>query len=475
MNSQFLLRIVLLLMLCYASAFEASGATAPQKSAGVKLPAYSRVVLPNGTTLLLMEKKDVPLVAFSAVTRGGALADPTGKEGVASLTAELLQKGAGKRNALQFAEAIDNVGGTLFANADREAVVIGGEFLARDTRLVTELLADVTRRPLLPPDDLSKVRDRAIDSLRAAKDSDLRSLIPVYASAFVFGDHPYGHPVQGDENTLAKLTREDVLSYYKSNFGSDRLVIAMVGDFNTTELSETLRKAFADWKKAPSSVPKVTAKKPLQGRRVLLVDKPDATQTYFWIGNIGVRRGDPKLPAIDVANTVFGGRFTSLLNTALRIESGLSYGARSLMSRYAEPGAVGMFSYTQTESTGKAVDLAIDVLTRYRKNGMDTETLASAKSYVLGQFPPDLETGSQLAERLTEIELYGLDRKDVDEYGTAISAATGDEIKAIINTVYPDPANLTFVFIGNAGAIRDAVKKYGPITEMKISDPRFAP
>jgi len=467
-----------LLALVLFSSESASGADSPatpRKAAGVTLPPYSRVVLPNGATLVLMEKRDVPLVAFTAVMRGGSIADSPSKEGVAALTAQLLQKGAGKRNALQFAEAVDNVGGRLSSDVDREALLIKGEFLSRDTRLMTELLADILRRPQFPADEFPKVRSRAIDSIRAAKDSDPRSVIPVYAGSFLFGDHPYGKPSEGSETTLAAISREDVLNYYKNNFGGDRLIIAVVGDFDATSLSNTLKSAFGDWKKAPSSLTKPLAKEALKGRRVLLIDKPDATQTYFWIGNVGVSRTDPKLATIDLANTVLGGRFTSLLNTALRIESGLSYGARSQMTRLAQPGAVAISSYTKTESTEKAVDLALDVLTRYKKSGMDAETLASAKSYVLGLFPPTLETGSQLTERLAEIELYGLDRKDVDEYGAAIAAARGEQINSVINSVYPDPENLTFVFVGNAAAMRDAVKKYGPMTEMKISDPRFAP
>jgi zinc protease len=449
--------------------------TVPAIAQGLKLPEYRRVALSNGATLLLMERHDVPLVAFNAIVRGGAVADPDGKEGSAALTTELLRRGAGKRNAAQLAEAIDAVGGEVATSAGREAITVSGEFMSRDTDLAVELLSDMLRRPTFPADEFTKTRDRAVDSLKAAKDSDPRALIGIYAAAYLFQGHPYGKAPEGSEQSLAKLTRDDVQSFYRGHFGGDRLVLAVVGDFDSKQMESKLRRAFGDWAKAPSALPKIDARPATQGRRVLLVDKPDATQTYFWIGNVGVRRADADLAAIDLANTVFGGRFTSLLNTALRIESGLTYGARSALARYTQPGSVGITSFTRTEDTGKAVDMALEVMTKYQKDAMNAQTLASAKSYVLGQFPPDIETADQLANRIAEIEFYGLDRNDVDRYGVAINAATEADMRRIIGRIYPDPKNLTFVFIGNAAAIREALKKYGPVTEMKISDPRFAP
>jgi predicted Zn-dependent peptidase len=452
----------------------ASAATAVAQK-DVQLPPYKEISLPNGATLLLMEKKDVPLISFNALVRGGAVADPAGKEGLAALTADLLRKGAGNRNAAQFAEAVDAAGGRIETSAGREAISIDAQFLSRDADLAIELLSDMLRRPAFAASEFGRTRDRAVESIRAAKDADLRALTPVYAAAFLFGQHPYGKPAAGTEASLQKISAADPEQFYRDHFGGNRLVLAVAGDFTVPRMESKLRRAFGDWPKAGAPLAKLDAPAPLRGRRVLLVDKPDATQTYFWIGNVGVRRGDPQIAAIDLANTVFGGRFTSLLNTALRIESGLSYGAASRLTRYSQPGAVGIFSYTKTESTGQAIDLALDVLSKYRSSGMSPEQLASAKAYVLGQFPPDLETAPQLAARIAEIELYGLDRNDVDRYGSAINAATVEDIRRTIGRLYPDPANLTFVLIGNAHAIREAAAKYGEVTEMKITDPRFAP
>jgi predicted Zn-dependent peptidase len=208
---------------------------------------------------------------------------------------------------------------------------------------------------------------------------------------------------------------------------------------------------------------------------VLLVDKPDATQTYFWIGNTGIARSDPDRAAVTLANTQFGGRFTSLLNTELRIKTGLSYGAHSIVGQETQPGVVAIASYTKTESTGRAIDLALDVLARYRREGMDDTVLASTQAYVLGQFPPTLETSGQLASKLSELAFYGLDASDVNGFSHEVMSTRRERIREVIQRVLPASEHLTLVLIGKASAIREAARRYGPVTEMKLSNKSFTP
>ncbi|MFP2929826.1 M16 family metallopeptidase [Pyxidicoccus sp. 3LG] len=439
------------------------------------LPKPTTVTLKNGAKLLLVERRDLPLVSFSAWLRGGALGVPAGKEGLAALTAELLQKGAGSRDARQFAEAVDGVGGSLEVVPALEALVISGQFMSRDTGLMVELLADMLTRPRFAQDELEKTRTRLVSEIAAAKDGDPRTLIASYFQAFHFSGHPYGAPVSGTEATLPGLTRDDVLAYAKNHLGADRLILSVVGDFDAKALAARLESSLGGWARAATPAPEVPATAASKGRRVLLVDKPDATQTYFWIGNTGISRGDPDRVAVELAETVLGGRFTSLLNTELRVKSGLSYGARATYVLNSRPGPVVISSYTKTESTGRAIDLALDVLTRYRQTGMDDATLASARSYVLGQFPPTLETGGQVAAKLSELAFHGLDSSDVDAFATQVNAATRDGVRTVIQRTLPAPEDLTFVLIGKAADVRNVARKYGTVTEMKISDKRFAP
>jgi predicted Zn-dependent peptidase len=442
---------------------------------GVKLPDHRTVKLGNGATLLLMERHDVPMVSLDLIVRGGALGDAAGKEGSAALLAELVTKGAAGRDGTAFADAVDGVGGQLDAYAGREVFGISADFMARDLDLMIELVADALIRPRLAPEEFDKARQRAIEGLAAAKDGDPRGLVGSYGYAWLFGGHPYGRPRDGDERSLAALTLGDLAAYQRDQLGGDRLIVAVVGDFRSKVLEARLAKAFGGWRKAAAPLAAAPAPQRITGRRVLLVDKPGATQSYFWLGNVGVDRKDPELPAQDLVQTVFGGRFTSMLNTELRIKSGLSYGARASLDRYLRPGAASIMSYTKTESTVAALDLAIATLERLKAEGIAPEMLESAKAYVLGQFPPDLETAPQLADKLTELALHGLAHDDVDGYGARVRGASAEQVARAVREAFPAPADLAIVVIGDAAKVREQVAKYGPVTEMKVSDPGFAP
>ena len=452
------------------AAFAFSSAAA----ADIKLPAYQTITLDNGATLLLMPRKDVPLVAANVAVRGGALADAAGKEGTAALLGEMLSQGAGTRDALAFAQAVDGAGGNLGFGSSREAIVANAQFLSKDSGLMLSLLADALLRPKMDAAEFDKLRKRAIDGIANAKDSDPRQLIGTYANGWLFRGHPYGRSTGGDETSLATITLADLQAFRAQQMGGDRLIIAIAGDFDAQAVTAQVREAFGGWAKASGALPQVEAKPRESGRRVLLVDKPGATQTYFALGNIGSRHGDPAEAAQDLVQTAFGGRFTSMLNTELRVKSGLTYGARSAIDRSRMPGAATISSFTKTESTKAAIDLAIATLDRLHKDGLDAATIASAKHYVAGQFAPDLETAPQLAGQLASMALYGDTRDAIDGYLGRIAAATPEQI-ATARAVFPDSKDLVIVAIGDAARIRDTMKGYGPLTEMKLTDPRFSP
>lgn len=442
---------------------------------GVSLPDYNVLVLENGLELVLVEKREVPLIAFHARIAGGALADPTGQEGCASLLAELMSKGAGERDAFQFAEAADAVGGRLAIGAGLETIQLDGEFLAKDVDLMLELFSDAIRRPTLARDEFEKIRTRAIQGIAAAKDQSPQGVIGLYGRSFIYGQHPYGRPVDGSERSLAAVNYDEVKSYFVRRIGSDVTTITVVGDFDTNAMEQKLRDRLGDWGKAKDAPPKVPPPKRSQGGRVLLVDKPDATQTYFMIGSVGVARSYAKRAALNVVNTVFGGRFTSMLNTKLRVESGLTYGARNNLERHSMGGSIAMSSFTKTDSTEEAIDLALATLGTLQGEGIGDAMLDSSRTYILGQTPPRYETSPALAAAISLIERFDLGRDYVDGYGEAVAAVDLADTKAVIEEVYPKAEEMVFVLIGNAGAIRETAARYGTVTEMNIKDPVFSP
>jgi predicted Zn-dependent peptidase len=452
-----------------------AGAAAAARVGGpeIPLPAVRDVTLKNGARLLLAERHDVPMISFMAYLRGGSVTDPPGKEGAAALTGEMLRKGAGRWSARELAEAVDGVGAAFGVGSGMEVFYASGEFLARDEKLMLDILRAVLREPAFPDSEFTKLRAQTVDGLKASKE-DPGNVFRLYGSAFFFGGHPYGRPVGGDEATVAALTREDVLRCYREQFGADRLILAVVGDFSAADMERKLRAAFGDWGRAAAALPSIPEVARVSGRRVLLVDKPDATQTYFVLANRGVPKTDADRDVLAVANTAFGGRFTSMLNASLRTESGLTYGASCRVTPYSNGGSISIGSYTKTESAGKAIDLALDILERFREKGLTADMLSSSRNYINGQFPYELETSSQLAGRLAADSFYGLGREEISGYPGRIAAVDSAAVARVVARVYPEDRDLAIVMVGNAAALRDLARRYGTVREIPLSAPMIA-
>ena len=458
-------------MLSGAAAF-AADAPAP---VGVKVPAHQRFVLPNGLTVVLMPKKDVPMIAFSGFVRGGSLADPADKPGVGSLVAGLLDRGAGKRSAFEFADAVEGVGGSFNASASAESISVSGQFLARDRALMIELLADALMRPHFEANEFAAYRAREIEFIKSAKDSDPSQIVGVYGRAALFGTHPYGRPQGGSERSLAAIAQSDVVGYHRQNFGANNATLVFAGDLDARWMKQVLTAAFGSWARVSAPTRALEPAARVSGRRVWLIDAPGSVQTYFWLGNVGVDRRYSGRPALDLVNTLYGGRFTSILNTELRIKSGLSYGASSRFTRGSVAGEFAIRSFTQTENTAKVLDLTLQTLEQLKRGSLAPEMLESSRAYVLGQFPLQLETAAHWAATLADLEFYKLGKDYIEGYGPALAKVDLSETAAVTADAFPRPEDVVIVLVGDAGKIRESVAKYGAVTEFKLSDPEFAP
>jgi predicted Zn-dependent peptidase len=440
----------------------------------VKLPPYKKTTLKNGMTVVLMEQHKVPLVTMQLSLRSGTTSDPQGKEGLAYTTAELLRRGTKNYNALQISESLDSMGATLGVSIGLDSVTCSAEFISKDVSKGMELFAEVLMQPTFPEDEFGKFRGRAIDAVRSARDN-AGGVIGHYFNGFLYGSHPYARPVAGDENTLASIARADVVNYHASNYAPSNAILVVVGAFKTIEMEKLISARFNGWKSVAKPKPVDLPKPPqAKGKKLLLVDKPDATQTYFRVGNVGVARSNPDRVAIEVVNTLFGGRFTSMINTALRIKTGLTYGASAGFTMGKEAGPFAIGSFTANATTERALELTIETLKELHEKGFTEEDLVSAKAYIKGTFPPrTLETGGQLATRLSIMQLYGLPDSDVNDFYAQVDAVTLADARRIIKTYYPLD-DLCFVLIGKADEIRAVAEKFSTeITEKAISGPGF--
>ena len=444
-------------------------------SAQVHLPEYTHEVLPNGAVLDVIPRRGVPLTSLHVIVKGGAESDPAGKGGLASITADLLRRGTRARTADQFSDELDFMGASFNTRVGPQATLLSLQFLSKDTDRALDLMTDSLLRPTFPEAEVKKALAERIEGAKALKDEP-SAAAAAYFQAFFFGpQHPYAHRAEGDEISLARVSRTDIAAYHSRMYAGRNLIIVAAGDFDPASMHSRLVHAFGE---APAGAAYAWLKDPAPGgagaARVLLVDKAGASQTYFWIGNAGITRTHPDRVAVWLVNTMFGGRFTSLLNEALRVNSGLSYGARSRVDENRLTGRVALFSFTRTEDTAKAIDLALDVLKRLREQGLTAGQLASTKAFLKGMFPTErLETSDQLAAMLGEIELFGLTRSEVDSLFARIDAVTLEQANAAAKK-YFGSGELVFTLLGDAAKIRDSVRKYAPsMVEVPIAKPGF--
>jgi len=440
----------------------------------IHIPPHENVVLKNGLTVLLLEKHGVPIVNFTALVKTGSAADPQGEEGLASITAQLLRKGTQKRTAQQFAADTDFTGGSVEADASADFSTVQGEFLNKDLTRGLDLYSDALLHPVFPQPEVDKLLAQSLDGVRAAKD-EARSVLGTYYNGYLYNGNGYGRAADGDEISLTKIHRDAIVKFYETYYAPGNIILAVAGDFQAADMKKKLQEVFGQWPSKPVTAIKIPVLPPVKGKKLLLVDKPDATQTYFAIGNVATAAGDPDRVAVRLVNTVFGGRFTSLLNEALRVESGLTYGAISAFDPRKAPGPFGIYSYTKNESTTQAIDMALQVLQKLHKQGITAEELASAKSYIKGQFPPSIETSRQLAQIIAINEFYGLDDREINDLEARLDAVTTAIAQQVIQKHFP-AGDLVFTLIGKSSDISTAVQKFAEKRDARvISEPGFWP
>lgn len=436
---------------------------------GYKLPAYQKFKLKNGLTVYLMEQHEVPIISASVIVPAGAIYDGD-KAGLASLTSTALKHGTKNYPKEKLDNELDFLGATISTSASKESAGLSARMAAKDKEKVLSLLKEILLEPTFDAAEFEKEKKRLLVSLEQQKESP-RSVIGSYFDKFLYGDHVYGNIVQGKISTVTPLTTDDIKKFYTENYLPEGAAISVAGDFKTAEMKALITTLFSGWKKG--SKPQVNlAANPLSKpdkQRVLLINKDDAKETTFYIGAPGISRNNADFVAVSVINTLFGGRFTSMLNDELRVNTGLTYGANSRFSALKNGGSFAISTFTAGKTTEPAIDKALEVLNKLHKDGIDEKSLTSAKNYVKGQFPPGYETAGQLASLMTQMFWYNFDESFINNFEKNVDGLTLEKAKEIIAKYFPKD-KLQFVLVGKSADIKKIAEKYGPVTEVQIKE-----
>lgn len=428
----------------------------------VQFPEYFDTTLPNGINVLVIENKKIPAVSVRMVFKNAGSFHDGNKFGLASLTAEMLNKGTMKRSANDISEEIDFLGGSLNAGSDWDGSYLSLSVLKKHLAKGIDILSDVAQFPAFSDEELSRVKEQRLSALLQAKD-DAGSLSDKKFSQVVFGDFPYGNPPEGNESTVKAMTVTDLKDFYSGFYTSSNLIIAFVGDITVEEALKITDEKFSALKRGESFQKTSTSFSENFGRnKVYIVNKPGAVQSNLRIGHLGMERNNKDYIPVTIMNTILGGFFGSRINYILREKHGFTYGARSYFNPHLFSGDFSVDTDVRNEVTDTAVSLVIEELKRISNEEVTDKELETVKNYMTGVFPLQLETANAVATRVINLKLYDLPKDYYSRYISAINNLTKQDILNAAKK-YIKPENIIIVISGEASVLKDKMARFGEV------------
>jgi zinc protease len=398
------------------------------ETGAVKLPPCKEYALRNGLNVFIMETREVPLVSLQLLVPAGSAMDDPGAEGTANLTGRLLTKGAAGLTADQIAESIEEVGGVINVNTGRDYATVNGDFLAKDVERALDIMSKMVLSADFPAEDFDREKGLVVAEIQGTKEQP--SMIASREFMRVLGGrHQYAHPVNGSGESVGAMTREKAIEFYKRHYVPSGAILAIVGDVDAAKTLGLVKAKFVGWKGDVGEAGEIPALAPTKtpGRSVFVINKNDATQSQIRIGNVSVPRNTPDYFPLLVANSVLGGGFTSRLMDEIRVNRGLSYGARSAFTQLKAGGIFGVYTYTKNKSLRETIDVALEQIGKIRAEKIQNAELAKSKKYITGLFPFDIERNGDLAGWITDLTYYDLPLTFVEDYCARVDDVTSDD------------------------------------------------
>ncbi len=433
---------------------------------GFSIPAPTRTLLKNGLTVLVLERHGIPLVEFRLLIKAGSAFDPAGKEGAAALTARLLKRGTKMRTAVQFAEEVEFVGGEVEVRTGVETTSITGEFASRDLEIGLSLIADLAQNPAFTDAEFDKQKRLHLADILSQEDEP--SAIAEQAfQGWVYGGHPYGKPQDGTRRSVETLSKTDITAFYEARFAPNNAILAIVGDVSAQQATQRAAHFLEGWKRRNVAELKLPEAVPVAGRRVLLVDKPDATQSQIRFGNLAIKRSDPDYFPLLVGNGVLGGGFTSWLVDEVRVKRGLTYSIRSALEPRRAAGTVSVSTFSRNATVLETINVALDQVARLREGSIPADDLDKARNYLAGLYPLRLESPDALAAEILNVEFYGLGADEINIYQKRVRGATAEAVKRAALRSMP-LRDVAFVVVGPAAELKKSLEGLGPVTVKSV-------
>jgi zinc protease len=410
-------------------------------------PAIAKSTLANGLVVWTAHHPQVPMVGLTLLVRIGSADDPAGREGLAAITADMLDEGSGSRSAIDIHLDIARIGAQFDTDIGADAMLVSLTSLSRFTGRGLDLLADIMARPALRDADFMRVRELRLNRLTQLR--DMPGVIADRAFArLLYGDAPYGHTPLGNERSLSSMTVDDVRAFHRSSILPGAATLIVVGDCDHEMVRSAAEAAFGDWSGTAGSAPSTSFSTPSPAR-LNIVPRPGAPQSELRIGHVAASRSTPDYHALLAANMVLGGQFVSRINLNLRGSKGITYGARTAFEFRRRPGPFALHVSVDSQATAIAIRESIDEIAAIRGDRpVSAEELAVGVAALTRGYARNFETLDQIARAIAQIALFDLPDDYYSQFVPRIEAVTPDQVTQVA-VRHLDPARLTTVVVGD--------------------------
>ena len=437
-------------------------------------PNIVRHTLSNGLQVRTVEHRSVPLVTFVMQIHGGSGADVAGREGLAAITADMVDEGTGALSAIDVSEALARLGAEYDVDVGADATVFTLSTLSRFAERGSSVLADLLTRPSLRVEDFDRVRQMRLDRLRQLKD-----LPPAVAERallrLLYGAHPYGHLSIGNDASLRGMDLGDVTAFHAATFRPSRSALVVAGAMSHEGLLRLAEGAFGHWTDAEGAteaapVAAADIEPPVAPPLVAVVAREGAAQSELRIGHLSARRDTPDYASLVVMNAILGGQFVSRINLKLREEKAFTYGARTGFDWRRGLAPFSLQTSVHTAATAEAIRDSLNEFEAIRGSRPPSDTeMSLAKASLTRGYPRNFETALQVARSVAQLVLYGLPDSYFENFVPRVHAVSASDVTSAAQR-YIDPARLVTLIVGDHAAIAPSLDALG-IGSVQVQPP----
>jgi zinc protease len=427
--------------------------------------------LPNGLRVIVTRQTAIPKVSITLTVLSGYSSDPADLTGLASLTADLIQEGTKSKNSRQIRREVFGMGGSLSAAASQDFTSVSVRGLSEFAPRLIDLVADVAMNPTIPEDELAILKQQHLQSVAQQKASPQFLSNRTFRTQ-LFGDHPYARTSE-TEASLKAMDRAKLVAFHRDHYRPNNAFLLIVGAIDPDATFASVEKAFSGWTRGDVASPAYAAPPALNGRHLYFVQRPNSIQSSISVGNIAVKRSDPRWFELTLANTIYGGAFNSRIVRNIREEKGYTYSPQSALTGFSNAGFYRFAADVRNEVTGPTLTEVFKEIDKLRAEGCDGPELQGAKSYLRGIFPIQTASQTGLSATLNNVYVFGLPKDYPETFRAKVAAVTPDQVKSAATTLLGSE-NSVVVVVGDYAKVKDQLASYKSITFLDTDGKRLS-